>query len=146
MSNYANPDILVSTEWLADNLNNPDIRIVESNEDELLYPSGHIPGAVEVDWTSDLNDQVVRDYIGIDDSYLTKVLDKLAEKRIIIKAVSDQDRRARVIKIHPANSELVQGVYNQLQSFNDQILSVNPASTIADICNRKFHYTPRSHS
>ncbi|GAB5492407.1 MAG: sulfurtransferase [Phototrophicaceae bacterium] len=64
MSNYANPDILVSTEWLADNLNNPDIRIVESNEDDLLYPSGHIPGAVEVDWTSDLNDQLVRDYIG----------------------------------------------------------------------------------
>lgn len=60
---YANPDILVSTEWVAENLNNPDIRIVESNEDDLLYPSGHIPGAVQVDWTTDLNDQVRRDYI-----------------------------------------------------------------------------------
>ncbi len=65
----------------------------------------------------------VRDYIGIDDSYLTKVLDKLAEKKIIIKTVSDKDRRARVIKVHPANSDLVQGVYTQLQSFNDQMLS-----------------------
>lgn len=66
MSNYANPDILVSTQWVADHLNDPNIRIVESNEDELLYPSGHIQGAVEVDWTHDLNHQVVRDYIGKD--------------------------------------------------------------------------------
>ena len=60
---YANPEILVSTDWVAENLNNPNIRIVESNEDPLLYPSGHIPGAVQVDWTTDLNDQVKRDYI-----------------------------------------------------------------------------------
>lgn len=60
---YANPDILVSTDWLADNLDNPNIRIIESNEDDLLYPSGHIPGAVQVDWTTDLNDSVRRDYI-----------------------------------------------------------------------------------
>lgn len=61
---YTNSDVLVSTEWVANNLNNPDVRIVESNEDPLLYPSGHVPGAVEVDWTSDLNDPIVRDYIG----------------------------------------------------------------------------------
>jgi thiosulfate/3-mercaptopyruvate sulfurtransferase len=61
---YAKPDVLVSTEWLAQHLNDPNIRIVESNEDPLLYPSGHIPGAVEVDWTRDLNDQVTRDYLG----------------------------------------------------------------------------------
>ncbi len=61
---YAKPDVLVSTEWLAQNLHNTNIRIIESNEDPLLYPSGHIPGAVEVDWTRDLNDQVTRDYLG----------------------------------------------------------------------------------
>lgn len=66
MSDYANPDVLVSTDWVAKHLNDPTVRIIESNEDALLYPSGHIPGAVEVDWTSDLNDQVVRDYIGKD--------------------------------------------------------------------------------
>ncbi|MEL6526453.1 MAG: sulfurtransferase [Chloroflexota bacterium] len=66
MSEYANPDVLVSTDWVADHLNDPNVRIIESNEDALLYPSGHIPGAVEVDWTSDLNDEVVRDYIGKD--------------------------------------------------------------------------------
>ena len=60
---YAKPDILVSTDWLAENLNNPDIRIIESNEDPLLYPSGHIPGAVQVDWTADLNDPLRRDYL-----------------------------------------------------------------------------------
>jgi thiosulfate/3-mercaptopyruvate sulfurtransferase len=61
---YAHPEVLVSTDWLAENLTNPAIRIVESNEDTLLYASGHIPGAVHVDWTSDLNDQIRRDYIG----------------------------------------------------------------------------------
>jgi thiosulfate/3-mercaptopyruvate sulfurtransferase len=61
---YAHPEVLVSTEWVAAHLNDPNVRIIESNEDPLLYPSGHIPGAVEVDWTTDLNDQVVRDYVG----------------------------------------------------------------------------------
>ena len=63
---YANPDILVSTDWVAEHLNDPSIRLVESNEDILLYSSGHIPGAVQVDWTADLNDQLVRDYLGRD--------------------------------------------------------------------------------
>lgn len=64
MSAYANPGVLVNTDWVAEHLNDPNVRIIESNEDALLYPSGHIAGAVEVDWTSDLNHQVVRDYIG----------------------------------------------------------------------------------
>ena len=64
MSGYAKPDVLVSTEWVAAHLNDPNVRIIESNEDALLYPSGHIPGAVEVDWANDLNHSVVRDYIG----------------------------------------------------------------------------------
>jgi len=60
---YANPDVLVSTDWVAQHLNDPNVRIVESNEDQLLYPSGHIPGAVQVDWAADLNDQLRRDYL-----------------------------------------------------------------------------------
>lgn len=60
---YANPDVLVSTEWVASHLNDPSVRIVESNEDQLLYPSGHIPGAVQVDWAADLNDPLRRDYL-----------------------------------------------------------------------------------
>ena len=60
---YANPDVLVSTDWVAAHLNDPTIRIVESNEDHLLYPSGHIPGAVQVDWVADLNDPLRRDYL-----------------------------------------------------------------------------------
>ena len=60
---YAHPEVLVSTDWVAGHLNDPSIRIIESNEDTLLYASGHIPGAVNVDWTSDLNDQIRRDYI-----------------------------------------------------------------------------------
>jgi thiosulfate/3-mercaptopyruvate sulfurtransferase len=62
--NYAHPDVLVSTDWVAEHLHDPAIRLVESNEDTLLYAAGHIPGAVHVDWTSDLNDQIRRDYVG----------------------------------------------------------------------------------
>ncbi|MFW5709030.1 MAG: sulfurtransferase [Chloroflexota bacterium] len=60
---YINPEVLVSTEWVAAHLDDPNVRIIESNEDPLLYTAGHIPGAVQVDWTNDLNDQVVRDYL-----------------------------------------------------------------------------------
>jgi thiosulfate/3-mercaptopyruvate sulfurtransferase len=63
---YANPDVLVSTDWVAQHLNDPHVRIIESNEDPLLYPSGHIPGAVQVDWTTDLNDPLRRDYLNKD--------------------------------------------------------------------------------
>ncbi len=60
---YANPEVLVSTDWVEQHLRDANIRIVESNEDQLLYSSGHIPGAVQIDWTTDLNDQLRRDYI-----------------------------------------------------------------------------------
>ncbi len=60
---YANPDVLVSTDWVADHLDDPAVRIVESNEDPLLYRSGHVPGSVEVDWARDLNHPVRRDYL-----------------------------------------------------------------------------------
>ncbi|MFN2399326.1 MAG: sulfurtransferase [Gemmatimonadaceae bacterium] len=55
--------MLVSTQWLAANLDNPRIRIIESDEDVLLYDMGHIPGAQKVDWHADLNDDIVRDYV-----------------------------------------------------------------------------------
>jgi thiosulfate/3-mercaptopyruvate sulfurtransferase len=60
---YANPGMLVSTEWLAENLDHPDLVVIESNEDVLLYETGHIPGAVKIDWHLDLNDPVTRDYL-----------------------------------------------------------------------------------
>ena len=60
---YAHPEVLVSTEWVAQHLKDPKVRLVESNEDILLYDTGHIPGAVKIDWTSDLNDPLTRDYI-----------------------------------------------------------------------------------
>lgn len=60
---YAKPDVLVSTEWVAQHLNDPAVRIIESNEDMLLYPSGHVMNAVQVDWAADLNDPLRRDYL-----------------------------------------------------------------------------------
>ena len=62
-TDYAHPEVLVSTDWVAQHLNDPKVRLVESNEDILLYDTGHIPGAVKVDWTTDLNDQLIRDYV-----------------------------------------------------------------------------------
>jgi thiosulfate/3-mercaptopyruvate sulfurtransferase len=63
MAEYAHPEVLVDTEWVAEHLNDPNVRIVESDEDILLYDQGHIPSAVKIDWVADLNDPVVRDYL-----------------------------------------------------------------------------------
>ncbi len=63
MAQYANPDVLVSTQWVADHIDDPEVRIVESDEDVLLYDTGHIPNAVKIDWERDLQDPVIRDYI-----------------------------------------------------------------------------------
>src|SRR5699024_263474 len=60
---YARPDRIVSTQWVADNLDTPGLVIVESDEDVRLYESGHIPGAVKIDWHTELNDPVTRDYV-----------------------------------------------------------------------------------
>ena len=61
---YAYPSVLVDTNWVAEHLDDPTVRLVESNEDLLLYDQGHIPGAVMIDWVGDLNDSVRRDYLG----------------------------------------------------------------------------------
>src|SRR5213592_5323448 len=61
---YSRPDVLVSTDWVEEHRNDPKVRLVESNEDVLLYETGHIPGAVKIDWVTDLNDPLVRDYVG----------------------------------------------------------------------------------
>ena len=63
MAEYVHPEVVVSTEWVSRHLNDPKIKIVESDEDVLLYEVGHIEGAVKIDWQTDLQDQLVRDYI-----------------------------------------------------------------------------------
>ncbi|HEY9365953.1 MAG TPA: sulfurtransferase [Agromyces sp.] len=63
LAEYAHPERLVTTEWLAEHLGEPGLVVVESDEDVLLYETGHIPGAVKIDWHLDLNDPVVRDYV-----------------------------------------------------------------------------------
>jgi len=61
---YAHPELLVSTDWVEANRGRTEeIRVVESDEDVLLYETGHIPEAVKIDWVNDLQDPVVRDYI-----------------------------------------------------------------------------------
>jgi thiosulfate/3-mercaptopyruvate sulfurtransferase len=60
---YAHPDALVSTDWVAEHLGDLSVRLVESDEDVLLYDVGHIPGAVKVDWHTDLQHPLNRDYL-----------------------------------------------------------------------------------
>lgn len=60
---YTHPEVLVSADWVEGHLNDAQVRVVESDEDILLYGMGHIPGSVMIDWQGDLQDQLVRDYI-----------------------------------------------------------------------------------
>ncbi len=66
MTEYIHPEVLVSTDWVAQHLNDPKVRIVESDEDVLLYDIGHVPNSVKIDWHTDLNDPLVRDYLNAD--------------------------------------------------------------------------------
>jgi thiosulfate/3-mercaptopyruvate sulfurtransferase len=66
MSEYVHPEVLVSADWVQDHLDDPTVRIVESDEDVLLYEMGHIPGAAKIDWHGDLQHQLIRDYINAD--------------------------------------------------------------------------------
>jgi thiosulfate/3-mercaptopyruvate sulfurtransferase len=60
---YSHPERLVTTDWLAEHLGQPGLVVVESDEDVLLYETGHIPGAVKIDWHTDLQDPLMRDYL-----------------------------------------------------------------------------------
>jgi thiosulfate/3-mercaptopyruvate sulfurtransferase len=63
-SGYAHPEVLVDTAWLAVNAGRPGVRIVEADEDPLLYEAmGHIPGAVKLDWHVDVQDPIRRDFV-----------------------------------------------------------------------------------
>ncbi len=61
MAGYARPEVLVSTEWVAQHLNDPKVRIVEVDVDTAAYETGHIPGAVGWHWKNDLETPIVRD-------------------------------------------------------------------------------------
>ena len=65
MADYAQPDVLVTTDWVAEHVNDTaSVRLVEANEDVLLYETGHIPNAVKIDWVQDLQDDTVNRITG----------------------------------------------------------------------------------
>ncbi|MFI5270205.1 MAG: sulfurtransferase, partial [Chloroflexota bacterium] len=63
MAEYAHPEMLVTTQWVADHQGDSSIRVAESDEDILLYEVGHIPGAVKIDWHTDLQHPLRRDFV-----------------------------------------------------------------------------------
>lgn len=76
---YADPSTLVSTEWLQNHLGKDDLVVLESDEDVLLYEIGHIPSARKIDWFTELNDAVLRDYLTAED--FSKLLSEKGIKR-----------------------------------------------------------------
>jgi thiosulfate/3-mercaptopyruvate sulfurtransferase len=66
MADYANPDALVDTAWLAEHLGDPTVRVIEVDEDTTAYEKGHISGAVGWNWFTDLHKPVGRDYVDQD--------------------------------------------------------------------------------
>src|SRR6267142_4306537 len=72
MSDYKHPEVLVSTDWVAENLNSPNLRLVEVDVDTTAYDQGHVPGAVGWNWQTQLQDNIRRDLI--DKSTLEKLL------------------------------------------------------------------------
>ncbi|MBT4435615.1 sulfurtransferase, partial [bacterium] len=81
MAEYKNPELLVTTDWVLENKDNPEIKVVESNEDILLYDLGHVEGAIKLDWETELQDRVVRDYVNKDNF----------EKLMSSKGISPED-------------------------------------------------------
>jgi thiosulfate/3-mercaptopyruvate sulfurtransferase len=64
MSGYAHPEVLVSTDWVQENLGKPGIKLIEVDVDTKAYEAGHIPGAVGFNWQTQLQDGVRRDILG----------------------------------------------------------------------------------
>lgn len=86
---YAHPEALVSTDWLAEHLQDPSLRILECDEDVLLYEVGHIPGAQKIDWHQDLNDPVVRDYVSRE-QFLTLLRERGIDESTLVVFYGDK--------------------------------------------------------
>ena len=63
MTDYANPDVLVSTDWVEQHGSDPSVAIVEVDEDTSAYEKGHIPGAISIDWLNELHDMPRREFV-----------------------------------------------------------------------------------
>ena len=72
MTDYANPTALVETDWLAEHLDAPNVRVIEVDEDTTAYEKGHLPGAISWNWFADLHDPVRREYV--DSAGLSRLL------------------------------------------------------------------------
>src|SRR5690606_37532730 len=70
---YANPDVLVTTQWVDDHKDDPNVRVVEVDEDILLYAQGHVPGATELDWHTELQRRDIRDFV--DEAEFARLMD-----------------------------------------------------------------------
>jgi len=63
MAEYANPEVLVEIDWLADHLDDEDVVVIEVDEDTTAHDKGHIPGAITLNWKTELQDPLRRDFV-----------------------------------------------------------------------------------
>ena len=75
MSEYAQPEVLVSTDWVLEHHDDENVRVLEVDEDVLLYDTGHIPGSQKIDWLMDLWDDPRREFVSPEQ--LAEVLERL---------------------------------------------------------------------
>ena len=63
MAEYTNPDVLFDTDWLEEHVDDPNVRIIEVDEDTTAYEKGHVKNALAWDWSEDLHHALNRDFI-----------------------------------------------------------------------------------
>jgi thiosulfate/3-mercaptopyruvate sulfurtransferase len=63
MTNYANPDVLVETDWLEQHLGDSNLAVIEVDEDTTAYEKGHVPSAIAINWATELHDHPRRDFV-----------------------------------------------------------------------------------
>lgn len=116
ISSYADPNRLVTTDWLAKNLDR--VTVIESDEDVLLYESGHIPGSIKVDWHTDLNDTVLRDYLSPEKFRDMCVSKGISDNDIIVFTETSQTGGQRTRRGYFACTVTITGSYLMVDVIN----------------------------
>ena len=109
---YSQPDVLVSTDWVAEHKDDPSVRLLESNEDVLLYDLGHIPGALKIDWHDDLNDRLRRDYVSKQDFETLKLFKDTPESRKTVKELFNDVGKALNADAKKIINEVIDSIKN----------------------------------
>ena len=133
ISGYTHPEVLVETSWVAEHLNDPHIRLIEADEDVLLYEVGHLPGAVKLDWHVDVQDPLTRDFVnqqGFEELHAPPLLDVAVEEEAEGAQLDGLEAvQGEQVQEDGHRRELVDGRVNQRPNFarHEQAIWIKPA-------------------